>query len=182
MPEKSEFNKYENLPVLSYNCISYMIDNNDLIWRLLKYNDRDAWRLDANHLNLTKEEKGSLVYAGQEDDTSFRIFMDIGNDNAWTHECCFLRITPLSLVPSSYVLGRVTMSFEIYCHYKINTLSNYQTRLNIISQQLLECFNGQEVGGLGKMFFDYKSSTRSRMQLIGKIPYKGNAIIMTNWM
>ena len=37
------YNIYEDFPRYSYKCIKYMMDNNELIWKLLKYNSPDAW-------------------------------------------------------------------------------------------------------------------------------------------
>jgi hypothetical protein len=177
---KDSYNKYENFPDLSYNCIKYMLTNNDLIWRLLNYNDKDAWRLDATHSNLTAAQKGALIYDGSTDDTLFRVFMDVGYDSAWTIQVPIIRITPIELIPTNYVYGKVTMAFEIYSHYKINQLSNYQTRLNMLTQQIIEVFNGAEVGGIGRLFFDARASARSKMQIMGSIPYKGNCVYMVN--
>ena len=179
---KDMYNKFTDLPTLSYNCIAYLIENNEIIWHLLKYNDRDCWKTDATHPDLTKAEKGALIYAGQSDDTNYRIFQDVGYDSAWNQQCCFLRITPIELFPINHIIGKVTIGFEIYAHYKINTLSNYQTRLNMMSQQIIETFNGAEILGMGRLFFDARTSSRCKMQIIGSIPYKGNAVFMTNYI
>jgi hypothetical protein len=148
-----------------------------MIWKLLYYNNADAW----NEANLTQSQKAGLIYGGQPNMTDYRVFMDVGADNSWTEECALLRITPIELVPSNYVIGNVTMAFEVFSHYKTNHLSNYQTRLNMISQQILEVFNGAEISGVGRLYFDASASARCKMKVIGEIPYKGNGIIMCNW-
>ena len=43
--------KYGIIPTLSYNAISYLINNNELIWKLLFYNTPEAW----NETNLTND-------------------------------------------------------------------------------------------------------------------------------
>lgn len=178
MSIKESYNKYEQLPLLSYNCISYMLDNNEIIWKLLKYNTSDAW----SQSDLTRTEKSALIYAGQANQTDFRVFMDVGADTALTEEMCILRITPAELRPTNHIIGNTTIVFECYCHYKINHLNNYTTRLNTVAQQIIEIFNGQEIGGIGKLYFDAKSSSRCKMNVIGAIPYKGVAITMCNWI
>jgi len=172
------YNKYDQLPLLSYNCISYMLDNNELIWKLLKFNTADAWDQD----DLTRVEKSALIYAGQSNQNDFRVFMDVGADDAVKEEMCILRITPIELSPTNHIIGKVTMGFECYCHYGINHLSNYSTRLNTIAQQIIEVFNGKEVGGLGKLYFDARASSRCKMRTIGTIPWKGVGITMCNWL
>lgn len=179
---KEMYNKFEEFPDISYNCIEYMMNNNELIWKLLKYNDKDAWKSDSKHPNLTKAQKGALIYDGSPDDTSFRIFFDIGQDNSWTEQACILRITPIEIVPKNHVYGNVSVGFQVYSHYKINQLSNYKTRLNIVTQQLISVFNGQEVGGLGRLYFDARANSACRMTIGGQIPYKANNITMCNWV
>ena len=181
---KEIYNKYEDLPMLSYNCIQYLMNNNDLVWKLLKYADENAWKNDSVHPNLTLEQKGELINNGSPDPDheKFRVFMDVGQDDAWTNEACILRVTPIELIPKNHIYGVVVMGFEIYSHYKINQLSNYTTRLNTIVQQIIEVFNGQEVGGLGRLFFDATASSRCRMSISGQIPFKGNAVVMANWV
>ena len=176
---QESYNDYEALPKMAYNCVKYLMDNNELLFRLLKYNDKDAWQLDSDHPNLTKVEKGDLIYSGGADDTSKRIFTSIGNDTAWTHEASILRIAPLTINPSNYVVGKVTMAFEVYVHYKTIHLSNYQNKVDLIIQQLLKELNGAEIGGIGRLSFD--ENGRNRVIRIGKVPYKGKALTMTNW-
>jgi hypothetical protein len=178
---KESYNKYENLPLLSYNCIKYMMAS-DLIWRLLKYNDKDAYKIDADHPNLTTAQKGTLIYNGSAEVKNFRIFSDFGQDASWTEEVTILRITPVEIIPRNHIYGNVTIAMEIYTHYLINQLSNYQTRLNMISQQLIEIFNGQEIGGIGVLYFDARSGGRSRMGIGGETPFKGNILTFCNWI
>lgn len=181
---KAIYNKFDEFPQISYNCTKYLMANNELIWKLLKYSDKDAWKSDSGHPNLTTAEKGYLINDGSPDPDHerFRIFFDVGQDDSWTNEACVLRITPVELIPKNHVYGNVALAFEVYCHYKMNQLSNYATRLNTITQQIIEVFNGQEVGMLGRLYFDARASSRCRMSVAGQIPFKGNVIIMCNWM
>jgi hypothetical protein len=180
---KEQYNKFEKFPSLSYNCINYLVDNNDMIWKLLSYTDKDAYKNDSTHPNLTKAQKGALIYKGDSaNERNFRVFMDFGQDIAWTEQVTVLRITPTKLIPKSYVYGNVSMALEVYTHYLINQLSNYQTRLNMITQQLIETLNGQEIGGLGRLYFDYRANSECRMIIGGQTPFKGNVLVMCNWI
>lgn len=180
------YNKYENYPLISYNCVKYMMDNNELIWKLLKYNDKDAYKNDSAHPNLTAKEKGDMVNNGDLDPdySRFRIFFDFGMDQSINEKISILRITPIELVPINYVYGRIFMGFEIYTHYSISALSNYQSRLQVLSQQIIEVFNGAEIGYLGRLHFDSRASTRCKMvtSMAGNIPYRGNMVVMSNWI
>ena len=175
---KQSYNKFTQLQNLSYNCISYLIEKEELLWKLLKYNDPDCW----NKADLTKEEKGSLIYNGSPEETKYRVFMDIGADNSWLVEACILRVSPLNIIPNNYIYGNVSMSFEIYTHYKINQLSNYTTRIDSATQRIIETMNGAEVEGLGRLYFDRRASGNARSIAIGSIPYKGRATILCNYL
>ena len=104
-----EYNTFDLFPDISYNCIAYLIDNNELIWRLLQYTDSNAYRLDSDHPNLTKSQKGLLVYDGVREETDCRVFMDSGQDYSWNIRACILRITPIRLRPSNNIFGNVSI-------------------------------------------------------------------------
>jgi hypothetical protein len=175
---QEEYNTFTNLPLLSYNCINYLMQNNDLIWKLLKYSDSKAYEKS----NLTLQEKSVLVYAGQANVNDFRVFSDYGQDDSILSEIAILRISVLELLPTNYVYGHVTMGMEVYSHYKINTMNNYTTRVDTIIQQLLEVFNGADIEGIGRLYFDMKANPRSRVSIIGQIPMKGKILTICNHM
>jgi hypothetical protein len=175
---RNAYNTFSLLPQISYNCISYLLENNELVWKLLKYPTNDAW----NKTNLTSAEKGALIYDGSPitgDSSDFRVFMDSGQPDAWTKEACILRICPYLARGKNRTVGTISILFEVFSHYKINTLSNYQTRVDTICQQLLETFNGLEIGGLGKAYFDVLGDQADKLSSAGAVPYKGKQIIMT---
>lgn len=176
---KDAYNKFLHLPEFSYNCISYLVTHNELVWKLLKYYDPDAWMEDANHPNLTQEEKGAMIYKGQENESLFRVFLDPGQDDVWTNEVCIIRISPYEIYPETRKVATVNMMFEVYCHYKINTLSNYQTRIIKITQQFIELFNGKNIGGIGNLYYDRMGSQSIRTFLAGQLPYRGMATIFS---
>lgn len=178
---QSSYNKYEYFPQVSYNITKYMMSNNELIWKLISYTDPHAYKNDSAHPNLTTVQKSALIFDGVKPETDCRIFFDVAQDDAWTTQVAFLRISPVELVPTNYVYGNMSIGFEIYCHYRNNMLSNYSTRLDMITQQILETLNGADLGaGVGRLNFDARASSRSRMSIIGSIPYKGHLIIMNN--
>lgn len=173
---QQDYNKFSNLPYIPYSIISYLIDNNDLIFKLLKYTDSRAYEKP----NLTLEEKGSLVYSGQPDSSSFRIFSDWGLDDSVLQEITILRISVLELIPTNYVFGYCTIGCEVYAHRKINIMSNYQIRTDVIIQQLIETLNGAEIPNLGRLYFDNRTNPRSKVTTIGSIPYKGKLLTICN--
>jgi len=177
----SNYNDFGILPILPYNCITHLIDNSELVWKLLKYNDANAWKEDSSHPDLTKSQKGALIYDGLKTMTDCRVFMTTGLDSAWVEECCQLRISVLTADPVNYVVGNISIGMEIYPHAKVAQLSNYQTRADMLAQELIRVFNGVDVGGLGKLYFDARANPRCRLRVVGYTPFVGKSIIFCNW-
>lgn len=175
---KSAYNKYVGFDEIAYNCVTYLMSNNELIWKLLKYNEPDAWR----KTDLTQEEKGLLIANGKyEDETHYRLFLDAGQPDSWTIETTILRIYPYDIYPQNHVVGTINVMMEVYSHWKINHLSNYKTRVDVITQQLIETFNGVGgIVGIGNLFFDRAGSQNNRVYPSGQIPFKGKAILFGN--
>lgn len=176
-PKQAEYNKFEQYPLTSYNVIKFLMNNEDDLWKVLKYSDPDAW----NKPNLSYDEKASLIYIGLPNITDKRVFLDVGQDNSWTIEACFLRVAPATLVPDTYVFGHMSIACEIYSHYKINTMTNYTARTDYATQRVIATLNGADIPDVGRLYFDYKASTQTRSMLIGAIPYKGRTTILCNY-
>jgi len=169
------FNDYDEIP---YQIINHLMDNNELIWKLLNYDHSNAWKDTIP--NLTKEEKGNLIYDGGEITNNFRVFMDVGQPDAVTKEMTILRISHWHIAPKNRTVGIITMSFQVYAHYKVNHLSNYKTRNDVIINQLLNTLNGVQIkGGLGVMYFDGKRELTDRMIVTGQIPFIGKQLFMS---
>ena len=168
--------QYKDYDIIPYNCISYLMDNDEVIWKLLKYPDPDAW----NKPNLTKTEKAALIYNGSDNTALYRVFMDRGEPDVNTFENCQIRIANYSIYPDNRVVGTMSVVFEVYPHYKTNHLSNYRTRGDMIMSRFIKVFNGASIGGIGKLFFDRVGSESNRQELGGQLPYTGKWMIMSN--
>ena len=173
----SAYNKFSQFSDLSYNCIKYMMNNNEMIWKLLKYNDTDAWKKP----NLTQGEKAQLIYSGQSDTSQYTIFMDSKQPDVQMKEISMLRIHPNAAIGMNRTVGYIEMAMEVFSHYKINHLSNYRTRIDLISQELLGLFNGVEIGGLGLLTFDKIADQSSRLFQAGQIPFGGTALYFSTY-
>jgi hypothetical protein len=165
---------YDDFDALGYNCVKFLIDNNENIWKLLKYLSPDAWEKP----NLTRQEKASLIYAGQENIFDYRVFMDLGQPDVITQEACIIRISPYSIFPENRSIGTISIMFEVYSHYKINHLSNYKTRVDTIMKEFLKTFNGVNVGGIGLLNFDRLANQSARLENGGQLPFRGKWLLM----
>jgi len=170
------YNTYADFPRYPYKCIKYLMDNNELIWKLLKYNTLDAW----DKPNLTRNEKAALIWNGSGTTDDYRVFIDDGAPDSETKEVSILRIYPFSLSPDNRTIGTVTIMMETYSHHSINSLSNYTTRTDTIIQQLLETFNGTVIDGIGRMHFDKRGTGASRLEIAGQLPFRGKWLLFGN--
>ena len=173
------YNFYTDFPHYSYQCIQHLISENELIWKLLKYDSPDAW----SESNLTQAEKAELIWKGEGSSSDFRVFMDEGAPDAQMGEVCILRISPYGIFPDNRTVDTITVLMEAYSHYKINTLSNYTTRVDTITQQLLEVFNGtaiETLGAIGRLHMNKIGTSATRMESSGQIPFRGKWILLGN--
>lgn len=181
MPNTYGYAQYKAYDQLSNNCVGYLIENNEDIWKLLKYTDNDP----LSHPNLTKSEKRSLIYGGQPDATKYRVFFDRGQDDAMTEMECILKISPYTIHPIDYTNGIVSMLIEVYSGYKINHINAgeyYTTRVDCIIKNLILTLNGSEIGGLGRIFLNKKQSYDNGTKPYGLAPWRGSWLIMSNNM
>lgn len=177
---KYAYSTYEGYDEYPYRCISYLIENNEIIWRLLKYNSPDAWDI-SKYPNLTHAEKAELIYTGVGEMIDFNVFSDVGQPDSFTKQTTILRISNYTLVPDNRTTGTATMIFEVYSHYHLNQLTNRRTRGDMILQQLIKTFNGKDVGtGLGKLFFDKAAVPSNTIQASGQLPFRGKWMLMSN--
>lgn len=167
------YNKFSLFPKVSYNCIKLLMDNNDLVWKLLKYSDPDAWKRD----DMSQQEKAALIYSGQQDTSEYHVFMDRKQPDVLIKEVSLLRIVPYYAVGINRTIGYIEISMEVFSHYKINHMSNYQTRIDTIVGELFKTFNGADINGIGLMHFDKMIDPSSRLFEAGQIPFGGKQII-----
>lgn len=166
------FNQFLTLPNFSYKIIMYLVDNNETIWKLLKYNDPDCWKKP----NLTRQEKMDLIYNGIGSQEKYRVFMDEGQNDVFTDSVCVLRIFPVEVFPENQITSDMYTAFQIMAHYDINQMSNYQTRCDTILSEIFFSINGKEIDGVGRLVFDRMSFPRCKAGVYGSKPFLGKIV------
>jgi len=148
----SAYNKLTGYEMLPYNIVAYLMQNNENIWKLLKYNTFDA----LNQPDLTQAEKAQLIYNGEDPNSNtFNVFLFEGTDDAFIDQTSQLRVFNLSTDFDNRTTGTQDIGFLIVVHNKINMLNNYSTRLENIIKEIVSTLNGIDVGvGLGVIFAD----------------------------
>lgn len=174
MQKVSTFDSY---PEFSKNIIKHLIMSEDaeIIWKILKYNTNNPYK----EVNLSKTEKTALIYDGSEIATDFRVFIDQGTEDAVTDIMTILRIYPLVILPENPTTGIASINFEVFSHSKTNTMINNQTKIDTIVQCLIKSLNGEDIDGLGRLFFNAGRSRFDKIAAIGNSPYKGKCLTMS---
>lgn len=170
------YNQYNDFDEWSYRCISYLMDNDEVVWKLIKYATPDAW----SKSNLTEAEKIAMIYNGTDDSSKFNVFLDSGSPDSITREDRLIRISPHSIFPDNRTVGTVNVMFEVYSNFHINTLTNYKTRTDMIAKRFIQVFNGATIGGIGLMHFDRMGSFSDRAEYVGSVPIRGRWVVMSN--
>lgn len=171
--DRTAYNKFPYFDEYSYKIITHLLDNNQTIWKLLNYTTPGAW----NEPNLSTSDKVGLIYKGSGKTSDYKVFMDDGPPDVVTEEMCQLRIHPFGLFPVDRTNGDLTIMAEVYSHFKINTLDNYRTRVDMIIRELLDTLNGEQIAGIGRLVFSKPGVSSTRMESSGQIPYKGKWIL-----
>lgn len=168
--------KYKILPELAYNILEYLMTSEEaeIIWKLLKYPESDAWSRD----NLTLDEKRAMVYPGGIHSENYNVFLDFVMDDAPDKEATFLRIYPGQVYPQNRTVGICAINFEVYTHSKIDHLSNYTTRIDTMVAALIDALNGKDIGTIGLLYFDANRSSYNKIDLLGSKPFKGKVLTM----
>ena len=174
MDVKDAYASYPDLATHPYKLITHLMDNSEIVWKLLRYDDPDAW----SKPNLTKAEKGALIYPGGENITDYRVFTDQGQSDVFTAENCVIRMGIHSIFQENRTVGTIYYVLEAFAHYKVNHLSNYTNRVDVITSEFIRVFNGATLMGIGQMNMDRASNHNARMELGFTQPHRGRWLIM----
>lgn len=175
---KETANRYSSIDNMGTIILNYLMENEEDLWKLLKYSTPDA----LSKPNLTLKEKRQLIWQGTNDSTPFRVFRSPFMDDAVTEQIAQLRIYLATIIPENIQVGLIDVAFEVVCHNKIVNLSNCQSRLEIMLQRIISTLNRQEVGGLGYFSFDSELSPYdlAKMNKYNNRNYFGYTLIMTS--
>lgn len=178
----NDYNKLTGYKNISYNIISFLMDYNEDIWKVLKYESPDA----LYKPELTRAEKGALIYNGQEDSSPYRVFRDeFPTDDAFEDRVSQLRIFPVTTSPIDRNYSVQDIVIEFITHVKINHLEDYLTRIDFVAEEIIKTLNGQDVGFMSPLSFDATPSSGRRTNVIQRRNmgnnknFTGVAIIMS---
>lgn len=147
------YNSMNRLPQIPYNILTYLALNDEILWKLLAYNDYDA----LSKPDLTFSEKMSLIWkTGPQED--FGVFFTVLVEDAIPESKCILKIYDYYIHANQLYTGTVVYAFDFLYGGQMS-LVDYNgvpvSRGDLFVNRILEVLNGAEVGGVGKLtFFD----------------------------
>lgn len=160
------YNSLSRLPTVPYNILTYLAQNDEIIWKLLKYNDYEA----LSKPDLTFEEKLELIWRdGPQEE--YGVFLTNLIEDAIAESKCILKCYQYYIHASALYNSTVVYAFDFLYGGKM-ALVNYNgipvSRGDLFINRLLTVINGVEVGGIGKLtFFDDMSRYDLARSIIG---------------
>lgn len=144
------YNSLAALPSASYNIITYLAQNNENIWKMLKYNSYDA----LSQPNLSMKEKLDLLWkTGPQEDYS--VFLTNLIEDAICESKCVLKIYQyyIHANPSIYVATPV-FAFDFLYGGQMSLVDRNGIPVNrgdLFVHEVLKTLNGVYIGGVGKL-------------------------------
>ena len=156
MPIYNQFGVFNTLPI---SIASFLMNNNDDLFKLLLHETEDALSL-----SITDEEKELLmpIETGKGFTQDTRVFLNMFNDDSLEEVQAQLRIYVVQNAPHSHIVGKTIIGFDVLCHNDIVQLEEYKSRHLEMAQNVLNTLNGQEIGGLGEIRYIPGNSLKLR--------------------
>lgn len=162
------YNSMSALPFIPYNILTYLAQNEEILWKMLKYNTYDA----LSKPNLTFSEKMDMIWTGEDGPQS--------NGNVF-----FTNIIDDAIPEAKNILKiynyydhavQLYLSTAVYCFEFLYPPKNPMVKMDglpvnraeLFVNRILSTLNGAEVGGVGKLtFFDDMSRYDLARSVIG---------------
>lgn len=175
---ESAFNRLTNLDNVEWHIIDYLLKSDtkyaQYLWKLLAYDTQDC----LSKPNVPYAERIKLVYTGNGESTSYRVFMTPYIDDAWEEQTAHLHIYLHSLVPRDHLHTVVNIGIETVVHNKISNifgdasrfndftnpvelqdgriLTPYKSRASEMVKNVIGELNGTFVNGIGVLQFNQR--------------------------
>ena len=184
-----QYNTFNGLSDIPYKILSILIENNEIIFKILKYEDENP----LEHDNLTIDEKIDLIYRsgqenpnGDEEDTGKRIFLIPKSTNGTVTQQSQLKINLSSIIPKDQTRALCTYAIEIISSLDIDLLDEGRcTRTGILCEEILKTLNGCRFDGIdGDLFFNNEMSRYDMLKhdVENNRNYHGYTIYMSCWI
>jgi hypothetical protein len=172
---------YKSMSGLTYKIIDYLLENNNVIWNLLYYNENSALYKPA----LTLDKKRSMIYNG---DTSldatqkfqqYKIFQQDFVDDASEVQQSRLYIHVLGIRPNTSYTGQIDIGFEVIVNNSLSVLNTYENRAELLVDELLGSLNGANISGLTNIEFSKNNNNHAIAVRYDTKWYSGFRLVMS---
>lgn len=173
------YNKYISMPYIPYRIIEYLANNNENLWKILKYNTYDCLSED----DLTFEEKMELVWSHEANQEDYNIFLTALVENMIPVSGTIIKIYKEMTLPRNHINAVAGYEIDILYGGKI-ALVEYNgipcNRGDVCEAEILSTLNGVEVDGVGKLEFSMKKlgSSRSSLNIGDNKSFTGTSLLM----
>lgn len=179
------FNRFRNMPYIPYNIMIYLANEPkaENLFKILKYPTMDC----LSQLNLTLEEKMSMIWLDSPQQQDFYIFFTPKVENMEASAKTYIKLYNVEIVPTDVHKAIVCYEFDLQMKGKIDVI-NVPTeygdipcnRVEVMQQIILECLNGADVKSVGGLQFSNQLSRlcRGRNDLSNNKDTVGSSLIM----
>ena len=151
-------NMFTEMPQIPYKILVYLIEHNENLFKLLKYNTKDA----LSEPNLTKDEKIALLYTEEGREVDYNIFLKPLIGEEMTDSSTQLRIYKARIVPSTNIKAVLNYEFDIVVGSKTNLVYDEEgipcSRLDLIEHEIIDTLCGTTEFGVGGFQFNREMS------------------------
>lgn len=160
------YNSLSRLPSIPYAIVKYLALNDEIIWKLMKYNDYDA----LSKPDLSFSEKLDLIWkTGPQED--YGVFLTNLVEDAIPASRCITKIYQYYIHAKELFSNTVVYAFDFLYGGQMSLVEYNGIPVNrgdLFINRILEVLNGADVGGVGTLvFFDDKSRYSLGKSVIG---------------
>ena len=161
------YNSMSRLAYIPYNILTYLAQEEQILWKLLAYNGYDA----LSQPDLTQSQKLDLLWKDDEPQDKYSIFFTALVEDAIPESKCILKVYDYYIHANQLYTGTVVYAFDFLYGGKMS-LVEYNgipvSRGDLFINRILEVLNGADVGGVGRLtFFDDMSRYNLAKATIG---------------
>lgn len=148
------YNSMKALPSIPYAIMSYLATKDEIIWKLLAYNDYNA--LDKS--NLTFQQKMDLIWVPEKNklQSEYGVFLTNLVEDAISESKCIMKLYNYYVHAKELYKSTVVYSFD-FLYGGNMSLVEYDgipvSRGDLFINRILTILNGANVGGVGTLTF-----------------------------
>ncbi len=148
------YNSMSQLPYIPYRIMAYLAQEDEIIWKLLAYNDYDA----LSKPNLTFQQKMDLIWTPEQQklQEEYGVFLTSLVEDAISESKCIMKLYDYYIHANELYYASTVFAFD-FLYGGNMSLVKYNgvpvSRGDLFINRILTVLNGVYVGGVGKLTF-----------------------------